>query len=158
MYSFQLYVIYLVLFTYVVIRVHHMNVSYYFLVTCIYYVDNSTTESADDASTDSTLVTYEGKDVDASDDVNTERSPHGARTSPRSRDTTITAENMMENTSRINDITGNELEDPTGVMNTEEQSINGRTVDMNFVTETNSHGNSIYCNASLFGYWYFYYN
>ena len=48
---------------------------------------------------------------------------------------------MMENTSRINDITGNEFEDPTGVMNTEEQSINARTVDMTFVTETNAHGN-----------------
>ena len=62
-------------------------------------------------------------------------------TSPRSRDTTITAENIMENTSQINDIAGNEFEDPTGVMNTEEQSINGRTVDLNTVTETNAHGN-----------------
>jgi len=107
----------------------------------LYYVDNSTTESAGDASTDSILVTYEGKGFDASDEVNTERSPHGGRTSPRTRDTTIIAENILENTSHINDISGNEFEDPTGVMNTEEQSINARTVDMTFVTETNAHGN-----------------
>jgi len=107
----------------------------------LYYVDNSTTESAGDASTDSTLVTYEGNGFDASGEVNTERSPYGNLTSPRNRDTIIIAENIMENTSQINDITGNEFEDPTGVMNTEEQSINARTVDMTFVTETNAHGN-----------------